>query len=357
MKITANMVTMARIVLLPLPCAMLLYGTGPILWLCLVLFVFLGFTDFIDGLMARRDGPTRFGGLIDPVADKIFMAAIILPLVAGGASVQCPAWVAGALFSRELLVTSLRSAVSLRGAHIRTSKLAKMKTITQMGGVGTIFLSTKLHVSHNELLVVLGLLLAAPFLGVWLFYKIKHSERPPPYFAAPVAAGSIVWTALSQMPIETSVLVQFIVIVAITWISGLDYLLGALAPFRSAGLKMADYSRLLWAVGHGALIPSLTGSYKAAVLPILVALSAELATGGVDNVVVAERGRAESWPFLISGVLSLIFFSSVLASRWLPLGFQAAWVPWAAAVLALFSLGVFARYFTAHRELFAQSLD
>lgn len=353
MKITANMVTMARIVLLPVPCAMLLYGTGPIIWLCLVLFVVLGFTDFVDGYMARRDGPTRFGGLIDPVADKIFMAAIILPLVAGGANIQCPAWVAGALFSRELLVTSLRSAVSIRGAHIRTSKLAKMKTITQMGGVGTVFLSTKLH-DNPDLLILAGVLLTAPFLGIWLFYKIKHAERPPPYFAAPVTCGFVAWTALSQVSVETSVLVQFIVIVAMTWISGLDYLLGALAPFRSAGLKLADYSRLIWALGHGALVPSLTGSYKAAVLPILVALSAELATGGVDNVVVAERGRAESWPFLISGVLSLLFFAMAF---WLPLGFSAAWVPWAASALALVSLTVFARYFSAHRELFAQSLD
>lgn len=353
MKLTANMVTMARIVLLPLPCAMLLYGTGPILWLCLVLFVFLGFTDFVDGYMARRDGPTRFGGLIDPVADKIFMAAIILPLVAGGASVQCPAWVAGALFSRELLVTALRSAVSVRDAQIRTSKLAKMKTITQMGGVGTVFLSTKLH--HNpDVLVILGLLLTAPFVGIWLFYKIKRSERPPPYFAAPVACGFIVWTALSQVDVETSVFIQFVVIVAMTWISGLDYLIGALAPFRTSGLKLPDYSRLIWALGHGALVPSLTGSYKAAVLPILVALSAELATGGVDNVVVAEKRRAESWPFLLSGLLSIAFFA---AAFWQPLGFQDAWVPWAAAALALASTAIFARYFAAHRDLFAKTLD
>ena len=353
MKLTANMVTMARIVLLPLPCAMLLYGSGPILWLCVVLFVSLGVTDFIDGYMARRDGPTRFGGLIDPVADKIFMAAIILPLVAGGADIQCPAWVAGALFSRELLVTALRSAVSQRDGHIRTSKLAKMKTITQMGGVGTVFLSTHLQ-DTPALLIVWGVLLTVPFLGIWLFYKIKRSERPPPYFAAPVACGFVVWTALSQVSVETSVLAQFIVIVAITWISGLDYLIGALGAFRSARLKTPDLARLLWALGHGALVPSLTGSYKAAVLPILVALSAELATGGVDNVVVAEKKHAETWPFLISGILSIVFFALAF---WLPFGFQRAWIPWSAAILALISVAIFTRYFAAHRDLFAQTLD
>ena len=353
MKLTANMVTMARIVLLPVPCALLLYGSGHILWLCLVLYVSLGFTDFIDGYMARRDGPTRIGGLIDPVADKIFMAAIILPLVAGGAGVSCPAWVAGALFSRELLVTALRSSVSLRDAHIRTSKLAKMKTITQMGGVGTVFLSTRLA-EYPDLLLVLGLLLAAPFIGIWGYYKIKRTDRPVPYFAMPVACGFLVWAGLSRVDVDLSVLIQFQVIVAMTWISGLDYLLGALAPFRAHALRMPDFARLIWAIGHGALVPSLTGSYKAAVLPILVALSAELATGGIDNVVVAEHKKAESWPFLISGVLSIAFFATAF---WLPFGLDSRWVPWLAAALATFSLVVLARYFSRHSDIFAQSLD
>ncbi|MBJ93750.1 MAG: hypothetical protein CMP23_04660 [Rickettsiales bacterium] len=347
------MVTMARIVLLPLPCAMLLYGEGSILWICLCLYVFLGFTDFIDGYMARRDGPTRFGGLIDPVADKIFMAAIILPLVAGGADVRCPAWVAGALFSRELLVTALRSAASYRDAAIRTSNLAKMKTITQMGGVGTVFLSTRLA-DHPDLLMMAGVLLTLPFAGIWLFFKLKRQDRPPPYFAAPVTAGFIVWTLLSQVHVDTSVLIQFIVIVTMTWVSGIDYLLGALSTFRAAALKRADYARLLWALGHGALVPSLTGSYKAAVLPILVALSAELATGGVDNVVVAEKKQATVWPFLLSGLLATALFC---LATWLPLGFKAEWVPWASGVLALTSLVTLSSYFKEHRALFAQSLD
>jgi len=352
-KLTANTVTMARIVLLPLPCAMLVYGEGNILWVCLVLYVFLGFTDFVDGVMARRDGPTRIGGLIDPVADKIFMAAIILPLVAGGAEVKCPAWVAGALFSRELLVTALRSSVSLRDGQIRTSKLAKMKTITQMGGVGTVFLSTTLQ-QYPDLLALLGLLLTSPFVGIWLYYKIKHSERPPPYFALPVACGFLVWTALSRVHVDTSVLIQFYVIVAITWVSGLDYLIGALAPFRRKGLGLPDFSRLIWAIGHGALVPSLTGSYKAAVLPILVALSAELATGGVDNVAVAEHKKAESWPFLISGTIGIAFFAVVF---WLPSPMEARYVPWLAGAVAVASLAVFARYFARHRGIFAETLD
>jgi len=355
-KVTANMVTMARIVLLPLPCALLLFGSGWQLWLCLVLFVSLGITDFIDGYMARRDGPTRIGGLIDPVADKIFMAAIILPLVAGGAKIVCPAWVAGALFSRELLVTALRSSVSLRDAQIRTSKLAKLKTITQMGGVGTVFLSTMLHKTQNDALIVIGLLLTAPFLGAWLYYKIKHSHRPPPYFLLPVGTAFLAWIALTRWAdLETSVLTQFIIIVVMTWISGLDYLLGAVGAFRSNGLKLPDFSRLIWAIGFGALVPCLVGyGPKMVVLPILVALSAELATGGVDNVVVAEHKKATSWPFLTSGLLAISFFAT---SIWLPGAMQEPWYPWLAASLAVASLTILARYFSAHSGLFAQSLD
>ena len=73
MKITANMVTLTRISLMPLPCIALVYASEPIKWLCFFILVLLGMTDFVDGMLARRDGPTRLGALMDPVADKVFV--------------------------------------------------------------------------------------------------------------------------------------------------------------------------------------------------------------------------------------------------------------------------------------------
>src|SRR5580658_4222752 len=148
---------MARIFLLPVPVYMLIYGQELQWWIAFALFVILGATDFIDGVMARREGPTKFGSLIDPVADKIFMAAIILSMVAIDIF---PSWVACALLTREFLMTALRSSVAIRKEVFKTSILAKLKTIIQMGGCGTIFFTIVLPPKE---FIIVNILLAIPF--------------------------------------------------------------------------------------------------------------------------------------------------------------------------------------------------
>ncbi len=343
MRITANMVTMARIVLLPIPCAMLLHGEGIWLWIALWIYIALGITDFIDGYMARRDGPTKLGGLLDPVADKLFIASIILPLAGRG---LCPYWVAGALFSRELLITALRSSVALRDETVRTSRLAKMKTIVQMGGVGTVFLTDQFAA---PVVVWMAGALAAPFGLSWLYFKIKRRDREPPFFLGPVTIGFLFWALLTRVPADTSILAQWLVIVGITWVSGLDYVLGALGLFRRTGLRSADTARSFWGLVRGGLVPCLAGLYPAAVLPLLVALSAELGTAGIDNVVVAETRTGPTRPFLaagLGGVGLLVFVVAGSPDQ------VVRWMPWAASILAVWSLAIVLRYYAVHRELF-----
>ena len=84
MKITANQVTVARILLLPVPCILLMYGSEVWVWASFFLLLFVGATDFVDGMMARRDGVTKLGSLLDPAADKIFIAATALTMGAMG---------------------------------------------------------------------------------------------------------------------------------------------------------------------------------------------------------------------------------------------------------------------------------
>ncbi|HEY4223689.1 MAG TPA: CDP-alcohol phosphatidyltransferase family protein, partial [Myxococcota bacterium] len=75
MKITANQVTIVRILALPFPCwALTVRPPQPWMWIAFVAGVLVGATDFVDGWMARRDGPTQLGALLDPVADKLFIA-------------------------------------------------------------------------------------------------------------------------------------------------------------------------------------------------------------------------------------------------------------------------------------------
>lgn len=307
MRITANQVTMARIVLLPLPAYMLIYGETVQWWIAFSLFVILGATDFVDGWMARREGPTRLGSLIDPVADKIFIAAIMLSMVATG--VFAP-WVISALLSRELLMTALRSSVAFRQEAMKTSRLAKLKTIIQMGGLGTIFLTITL--SHDALIIV-SLALAVPFLAVAVGYLI--SAKKMPFWAIPVFASFMLVAILGGFySKELNLIVQMAIIIAITWASALDYVVGSFKLFRRTGITGGDWVRIFWAIIYGVLVSPLVAYYPIMVLPLLVSISLEFGLGGIDNVVVAENHNFLSAPFIISSLSGLIF---AIAINWM----------------------------------------
>ena len=90
------------------------------------------------------------GGLLDPIADKIFIAVIYLPLTDRGV---IPVWITAAMFARDFAVTTLRSSLSLRDAPMRTAVLAKYKTAIQMTGVGYIILFMA-HVTQPDAFLV-----------------------------------------------------------------------------------------------------------------------------------------------------------------------------------------------------------
>ena len=100
------------------------YTTG------LVLFLAAGLTDYFDGEIARRRQlVTDFGKLMDPLADKIMMAAAFICLVPLHAF---PAWVAVVIISREFLITGLRLLAAGKGVVLPAEKLGKHKTAWQI---------------------------------------------------------------------------------------------------------------------------------------------------------------------------------------------------------------------------------
>jgi CDP-diacylglycerol--glycerol-3-phosphate 3-phosphatidyltransferase len=96
------------------------------------LFIFLiaGITDFIDGEVARRYGViTNFGKLMDPLVDKIMMAAAFISLVPLRA---VPAWAATTVVARDFLITGLRLMASAKGRVLPADRLGKQKTSWQI---------------------------------------------------------------------------------------------------------------------------------------------------------------------------------------------------------------------------------
>jgi CDP-diacylglycerol---glycerol-3-phosphate 3-phosphatidyltransferase len=96
----------------------------------LVIFLAAGVTDFIDGEIARRCGViTRFGQLMDPLVDKIMMAAAFISLVPLKA---VPAWAATAVVARDFLITGVRLMASAKGQVLPAERLGKHKTSWQI---------------------------------------------------------------------------------------------------------------------------------------------------------------------------------------------------------------------------------
>jgi CDP-diacylglycerol---glycerol-3-phosphate 3-phosphatidyltransferase len=110
----------------------------------LVIFIVAGLTDFVDGEIARRyERVTNFGKLMDPLVDKIMMAAAFISLVPLKA---VPAWAATTVVARDFLITGLRLMASAKGHVLPAERLGKHKTSWQV--VTVIFFLALLSVSE-----------------------------------------------------------------------------------------------------------------------------------------------------------------------------------------------------------------
>ena len=156
--------TVARAASVPFVCALFVFdrpveGT--------VLFALAMATDWLDGRIARRRGRTSpLGSLLDPIADKILVLAVLIVLIGEGV---VPGWMVAAIVAREFLVSGLRLAALERGVVVAARDLGKLKTWAQAVAAG-----------------VAGLA------------------------AADVWSDDVAWWAL-------------LVAVVLTWVSGLDY--------------------------------------------------------------------------------------------------------------------------------------
>src|SRR6202007_3213423 len=104
------------------------------------IFVAAAMTDGIDGYLARRRGQiTTIGILLDPIADKLLIAAAFITLVQLNPSLV-PAWIAVVVIGREFLVSGLRSIAAGEGFTIEASELGKFKMVVQIVSVVAVIL-------------------------------------------------------------------------------------------------------------------------------------------------------------------------------------------------------------------------
>ena len=131
----ANLITIARIALAPVAFAMILDDESS--WPLLVLWFVITTTDSLDGYLARKQGTTRSGAFLDPLADKVLALGGLWAMVLTGRFW----WLPVVLISvREALISAFRSYWSRRGLAVQASKVAKAKTFLQFGAVGWVVL-------------------------------------------------------------------------------------------------------------------------------------------------------------------------------------------------------------------------
>ena len=126
----ANRITLSRLLLTVLFVIALNSSWNYARTAALVIFLIAGLTDFIDGEIARRYGVvTNFGKLMDPLVDKIMVAAAFISLVPLKA---VPAWAATTVVARDFLITGLRLMASAKGQVLPAETLGKQKTSWQI---------------------------------------------------------------------------------------------------------------------------------------------------------------------------------------------------------------------------------
>lgn len=168
-----NVLTVGRIVLiLPLVWLMLDSETWS-MWLALALYVLVALTDWFDGYLARKyDQKSEFGRFLDPIADKILVAAMFLALASNG--VINGWWLALPIIilTREFLVAGLREFLGPKNVVVHVTSLAKWKTTVQMIALGFL-IPAEMYIDAG--ICGLLLLLLATILTVitgWQYFKV-----------------------------------------------------------------------------------------------------------------------------------------------------------------------------------------
>jgi CDP-diacylglycerol---glycerol-3-phosphate 3-phosphatidyltransferase len=128
-----NLLTVVRILLVPVLVVALLGSTSGGDVFAAIVFALASATDFVDGYLARsRNSVTTFGKLMDPLADKLLIVAALISLVSLN---RLQAWVAMIIIARELAVTVLRMGATQAGVIMAASNLGKLKTCVQIAAI------------------------------------------------------------------------------------------------------------------------------------------------------------------------------------------------------------------------------
>jgi cardiolipin synthase len=192
-----NLLTLSRIIIIPVLVGLFYLDDNAWRWVSVVLFTLAGVTDYFDGYLARRWAQiSAFGRFLDPIADKLLVAAVILMLVATHrirGLVVLPALV---ILCREVMVSGLREFLAQVNVGVPVSRLAKWKTALQLIALGILIVGEAAG-DWTQWVGELGLWIAAAITLVtgydYLSAGLKHmTPAAKPVKRAPAPQGKTV---------------------------------------------------------------------------------------------------------------------------------------------------------------------
>ena len=158
-----NLLTISRIVMIPLMAVLLLYDTLTAALIAGVIFIIATITDWLDGYLARKyEQVSDLGALLDPLADKLLITTALVMLIPLG---RVPAWVVAVIIGREMAITGLRAIAAEKGVVIPAGWLGKYKTSFQCAALIPLIL-------HFEIMGVNFQLAGEFFLWIALFFTV-----------------------------------------------------------------------------------------------------------------------------------------------------------------------------------------
>jgi CDP-diacylglycerol--glycerol-3-phosphate 3-phosphatidyltransferase len=167
--------TITRIVAVPLLIVFLISSSRVHALIAVGIFVLAAITDWADGWFARRRNEvTTLGTLLDPIADKLLVAAALISLVTID---KIAGWIVVVIIGRELAVTGLRAVAASVGVIVPASRLAKWKTVSQYVAVTMLivekgFESALFHVAATAVLwAALALTVVSAVDYFWRFFR------------------------------------------------------------------------------------------------------------------------------------------------------------------------------------------
>ncbi|MFN7943580.1 MAG: CDP-diacylglycerol--glycerol-3-phosphate 3-phosphatidyltransferase [Thermoanaerobaculia bacterium] len=175
MRNLPNLLTIFRILLVPILVVVLLTKFESKEFVGLGLFLVAALTDVVDGWIARRFGlVTKLGQLLDPAADKILVSAAFISLVELDPKVT-PAWMVCTIMAREFAVSALRSFAAAEGVVIPAGWAGKIKTIVQVISISLLIIYNQLgEFSHLAPWSLWAAVVVTAYSGVDYFLRYRR---------------------------------------------------------------------------------------------------------------------------------------------------------------------------------------